>query len=157
MQDPMSLINSNKQDLIEQITDVRIELDALYNQLKARETSYNGLEATNLVILAKAWLGEVLHLLGSETPYKPVTEVKDIPKTQDAALSVGKTDEDRLMYLNECRNEILRIIAKTKTWNIRHMEIIVHTVNLCIVKLFEAKFHLGFELGILRDSNKTND
>lgn len=151
MQDPMSLIKANQEDLIKQVTSTRIDLDMLYHQLKERETTYNGLEAANSVILAKAWLGEVLGILGSETPYKPVTEVKDIPKTEHSSLFIRKTNEDRLIYLNECRSEILRIIAKTNTWNIKDKELVYH-VNQCIVRLVEAKFHLGFELGILRDS-----
>lgn len=133
------------------LSNVRIELDSLYHQLKARETTYNGLEAANSVILAKAWLGEVLSLLGSETPYKQVTEVKDIPKTQDVAENIESTSEDRLTHLNKCRSKILEIIGKTNSWNIKDKEVIYH-VNQAITRLVEAKFHLGFELGILRDS-----
>jgi len=146
----MTIVTINEK-FVKELSDVRIELDMLYHQLKARETTYNGLEAANSVILAKAWLGEVLSVLGSKTPYKPVTEVKDIPKTQDVSVNVESTNEDRLIYLNECRSKILEIIGKTNVWSIKDKEVIYH-VNQAITRLVEAKFHLGFELGILRDS-----
>lgn len=151
MEDKILISKKNLEESLREISHVRVDLDMLYHQLKERETTYNGLEAANSIILAKAWLGEIFALLGLETPYKPATEVKDIPKTQDTSLFIRKTNEDRLKYLNDCREEIANILSKTGNWSCQDDGIMWFT-NIAVSKIIEAKFHLGFELGILRDT-----
>lgn len=123
----------------------------------------------NSLLLAKAWLGTLLGELGNETPYKNDGnrhEVKDIEPT-DAKAIVPTVDEstvygqknnvEKVDYLRQeikkCVDALIdlpKMYADTEA-DAEVLKKCVHIKNNAYTHLYEARFHLGFELQRLKN------
>jgi len=146
-------------NLVEFIDSERIQLDMLIQSvgsIKSEEYKDDIRLAYNELRLAKCWLGKLKGALGTETPYKVVSEVKDIPKTAEVYEGdiPSISTEDKLNAVNFLRKVILeRIDALFTLGNIISYEGLgTEEVQHAIKHLHQARFYLGFELGNMRDS-----
>ncbi len=131
-------------------------------------------DARKSILLAKAWLGKILSILGEENPYKKDGErvkVQDIEPESDKVEYIEEPhvgtfieyiDVQResikqdISFCNSLNDELLNFYVKyddlpVETTNyIRSFEVELNTV---IIHLSEARFKLGYILGSIRDNN----
>lgn len=120
------------------------------------------------LILAKAWLGEILGKIGEETPYKNDGNrktVEDIEPTADVSSGQGLFKDDfELLWWNTELNHIEKVDWLRQ--EIQKVQKEVHAVSDCgtpvsgllawkfvYQHLCEARFWLGFELQRIKESN----
>jgi hypothetical protein len=124
-------------------------------------------EAKKSVLLAKAWLGKVLGLLGQETPYKndgnrhSVSDIEptDARKDLDYTNIEGwkeKNEVEKVDCIRQLIQEVINKLEEVKpSKEVIQMasekvgRIVTFTGNTHMY-LIEARFHLGFELERIR-------
>ena len=118
-------------------------------------------KATDSLFLAKAWLGKMLELLGSKTPYindgnrktiidiEPIAE-KSNPYKKGSSFDEFYTPKSHIEKVDWIREEIKQIIDNTEDFseNIDYIEL---EQGFVYKYLCEARFWLGFELQRIRE------
>lgn len=139
------------QELKNKVIALRIEIDKLANDVNSRFIDYGNVKlAHTSVKLAKAWLGELLAKLGSETPYTPADSVFTIPPTADVSNEAPKLYKSQLDCINACGSRLIELIEE-----VGNVEGVFYEsyFTRCKAHLIEAKFLLGFELAEMRIDN----
>ncbi len=122
--------------------------------------NYNLYECHKSLRLAKTWLGKVLGELGEETPYKnngKRKDVKDIePPADKSEKSIFTGDMSYIEKIDLLREEIKEVIGfmddltEDDGWyDVDELLAISET------HLTEARFHLGFELQIIKEQEES--
>lgn len=143
------------QELKDKVVALRIEIDKLANQI---DSGHGNVKlAHTSVKLAKAWLGELLTKLGSETPYTPANSVFTIPPTADVSNEAPKLYKSKLDCINACRSRLIELIEEIDFFIADNEKNLTYQMQDIIMvsqdKLIEAKFLLGFELSEMRIDN----
>lgn len=120
-------------------------------------------KATDSLYLAKAWLGKILELLGSETPYKndgSRNTVEDIEPAADKHKFSGEVEDvcfqqdwkimEHIEKVDWLREEIKDIINNTEDFS-ETIDYIELEQGFVYKHLCEARFWLGFELQRIRE------
>lgn len=168
---PLKVYNKYKENEIINIPTEDAKILAEYNTPEIQK-------AVDSLYLGKAWLGKVLGELGNENPYGSGYKTKeDIVPTQDVATISDIADKENL-YDKELIGEVVSFDANWKNKN--HIEkvdwlrtkiqqiidsIVIDTrviksnsksekyFEIAWQHLSEARFHLGFELERIKQSN----
>ena len=135
-------------DLLNQVTELRVDADALLKHAKNNINSAETTLAFRQLQMAKSWLGKFKGELGSKTPYKVASTKEEIPATAD----VSNVSEDwnyemsHLDFVNKMRQDIFAMIDA--------MEKLPQTqsVKYSIKYFSEARFWYGFELANIRET-----
>lgn len=166
--------------MIQQIKNLRVELDGYKELMKIEMVpEHCTRNAYDSILLAKAWLGKILGLLGENTPYANDGKrhtVDDIEETADTSELSG---EGKIMYASN--NTVLKDAIMTETdWlslnqiekidfirqhlQIKSAEILgfvgftstgpltKNYLKLAHQKIMEARFWLGFELEHIKNT-----
>jgi uncharacterized protein (DUF342 family) len=132
-----------------------------------RSPNYNSKEIEKTVdslLLAKAWLGKTLQQLGEETPYsndgkrKTVEDIeptKDVSNHKEDVKNLDWNEREHIEKVDWLRQEIQLVLDQVIM--IGEIDLPVTVYNDIVFKqvavhLTEARFHLGFELGRIRDN-----
>lgn len=157
--------------MTEQLKELRLNLDGLAQQALKMPDRYNRTMAPNemppavtaaasSILMAKAWTGKLLGELGSATPYKNDgnrASVKDIEPT-DAQAEASNWDEDLnyVQRIDQLRERIADFSYKLKEMDLRELNP-SREAAICRTEIWtylvEARMHLGFELGRIREVN----
>ena len=136
--------------LSNKIKSLRIDIDALANAVTVNRRSTETDNAIKSLLLAKCWLGKLLGELGEETPYNFAYAADQIPPTTDV------TDQKIDRIDDQLSNKYVAFVGKLRS----EIEAVSNAVNrlpsnisvqYCTQHLSEARFHLGFELGRIRE------
>lgn len=130
---------------------------------KAPRSSKEIEKAYDSLILAKAWLGEVLGVLGTENPYGSGYKTKeDIVPTQDVAnpkelFNIDATSnafqyKSHIEKVDWLRQEIKNLMPINIFINMTPK--IIQLMEYVVQHLCEARFWLGFELQRIRESGQ---
>lgn len=145
------------------IKELRVELDS-YDQIlfKYLQKTPQIKAASSSLLMAKAWLGKLLGILGEATPYKKDGKrhsIKDIEPAADKSVSnfahVEKMNEiERLDWLREK----IKTVEEDFESMCQNQSSVVLKIDVCLLSvsqhLTEARFWLGLDLGRIRDSEK---
>jgi len=163
----------------QRIKDLRVTIDGLAqltNELKPIHKCgieecdlclINSQEITDChksLLLAKAWLGKTLQQLGEETPYandgkrKTVEDIeptKDVSNHKEDVKNLDWNEREHIEKVDWLRQEIQLVLDQVIM--IGEIDLPVTVYNDIVFKqvavhLTEARFHLGFELGRIRDN-----
>jgi len=158
---------SETSPLVDQIKFVRVAIDGLMANAEANKRSAETTLAWRSLQMGKSWLGKALGELKQPNPYPASNTAKDIPPTADTAkeatIIIGKDDNAWTQYLNEQRLKLDGVIGSPVFYSYHSFE--MHSSGADVTKytlalqnssrhLAEAKFWLGFELGIVRERNQ---
>lgn len=157
--------------MVETIKQIRVDIDGLsqlvvelktYSMIKGNNTpSLNLIRTINSLNLAKAWLGKLLGELGTENPYgSGYKTVEDIRPTADTSHPpiVGSSfeiDWSSRSFIGKI--DLLRYMIELTSEEVKNLELLspVREMSICRTSswenLCEARFHLGFELGEIKD------
>ena len=159
--------------MIQKIKELRVTIDGLAQMTKEmnENNTFVGImnfsieirNAHNSLILAKAWLGNLLGVIGEQTPYAndgKRSDVKDIEPVADKQVWEYFNDNwkeknhiEKVDWLREKINKVIEPIQKDEFifhQPVKGREAAIARTN-CYNHLCEARFHLGFELSRLRD------
>ncbi len=161
--------------VIKIVKELRLKVDGLsqlvnnlepikkYVPIKSRQTRYRyeyesskeTKKAYNSLLLGKAWLGELLRVLGEDDPYKNTKEVKKVADTVNkdnipegfctAEEYSAKSHIEKVDWIRNKINEVAKLIP-SKAIMIQSQHSFKH--------LTEARFWLGFELQRVREENE---
>ena len=113
-------------------------------------------ESYKSLLLAKAWLGNVLADLGEETPYKNDGNrktVEDIEPTADSSAISTLENMNHIEKIDWLRQEIQKIKSSTVQYTNMNGWIGFFS-SKAFECLTEARFHLGVELQSLKEQSK---
>jgi hypothetical protein len=153
-------MNTNASDLINAAGRFRVRIDSLIRGFHADERlqGTHGYHAVHSLLMAKGWVGKFKGHAGAESPYKEVSEIKDIPKTED--VSDQRVSTDTLEYLDALYT--VRGYMGTLTDDLeKFQEVCLRRDRMppramfCLdnawMHLNEASMHMGFALSDLRN------
>lgn len=161
---------------VNKIKEIRVNLDGLSKLTQASNGSEIGgtremFEASESLLMSKAWLGKILEEMKVESPYPKDGErhsVKDIEPTADVAISTEVQRETAKdlggVYSFDTLNQIekidnLRQSIQVEINNIKEIDTFEETREFAIARTnaynyaCEARFYLGFELARIRETN----
>lgn len=150
------------EELLKMVRDSPIAIMKLTDAKPIGHSSfnYNLYECHKSLRLAKAWLGKILEELGEETPYKndgKRKDVKDIEPTADKSAKVmfGR-DMSYIEKIDLLREEIKEIKQDLNDFSI-NLDFCDYDEKIELVQnyLTEARFHLGFELQIIKEQEES--
>ena len=143
----------------EQLDSLRLEIDTISQLVSSLTTKSTQLiDATKSLLLAKAWIGKLLGELGGTSPYKndgARTDVASIEPT-DARATIGMTElssdgDNHIMKVDRLRQLISKPVDEVVAINpLASREASIARTQVWI-HLTEARLHLGFELGRIRE------
>lgn len=109
--------------------------------------------------LGRAWMGKLLGILGESTPYKKdgkrhsPTDIEPVADVSSTYANISKLNQvERVDWLREQLATLIdtfdRVLDGESTTSV--------SASTCLISVYqhlaEARFHLGFELGRIRDS-----
>jgi hypothetical protein len=118
------------------------------------------LEVMHSLKMGRAWIGECLKFEGAQYPYEEDSnrkEVKDIKPSSDKAMYERHIIVDDISDNSELRimiAEWIELLVKLKADSFEEMRF---TYEQAIVHLTEARFHLGFILGVIFNIEKLKE
>ena len=136
----------------EQITIMRVGVDALSKRVKLLPITKQTLCATDDLLFAKAWLGKVLGALGKETPYKNEGNrktIEDIEPTADEAVEYTMNAGTTIEAIDNISQDIAVVIKDLESLSFNGARAEAY-LSWSYKDLCKARFWLGFELERIR-------
>lgn len=140
--------------------ELRLEADLLMQKAELNKQSAETTLAFRSLQMAKSWMGKIKGSLGAESPYKVVSEEKEIPKTAEVNQEEVYVGGNHLDNINQIRQEIKDLHLKVgqvycqnvflKDELYLHGDIYKYTSRIK-QHLSEARFWYGFELARIRE------
>jgi hypothetical protein len=168
------------------VHDIRVLRRSIHKQLntiekmKIRTASFLGLgfyrpavdvlnsiyEANKELMIARAWLGDILAGLGQNNPYKhdyrTTSEIEPIADSSDDRYHLTGVHLEDIQATRVHISSILlslEVVKESFMMNVwpsaigaRNWDKLMASFTLCQVHLKQSRFHLGYELGRLRDN-----
>lgn len=138
---------------MEVVKKLRVRIDALIQSAKTAICSAETTLAYRELQLAKAWLGKSLGYLGNATPYPAVDSIDKIPPTTEVSELPFQLPGDPHQNANALRGEIEAVIGQVQA-NMPTEARQYQCFMECWVRLNDAKFWYGYEIGRIRDTPK---
>lgn len=162
---------SNKEDVITFAKDTRLHIDKIINTIKIINFHKCGREAalavTNLQ-LGKMWLGKTLKSIGNPNPYPESRNPANdkIDKSADSTSDLLFTALEPIQAIKFLRENLDNTIKSIFDRNYQFIEVIlknenptneIDTVGVSVIHLIEADMWLGMALGVIRDTQESNN
>lgn len=144
------------------LTDLRLRIDGLAQIVTKEEALIASPELQSCIkklYFAKAWAGKLLGELGVDSPYKNDGKrktVDDIEPTNDVSTDIpDMSGKNHIEAIDAIRQEVQRLIDLVETLEMSPKP--TREISICRTNtwnyLCEARFELGFHLGILHKRN----